>query len=140
MANASTVMTIGTLAKRADGNIDTVRYYERRGLLPKARRTHSGYRTFDEATVERLRFIKEAQAIGFTLTEIKQLIALRVTPSATCADVRERAETKLYDIDQKIVVLRRMKRTLQRLVSACQSDGPASECSFLANLNQRRSR
>jgi MerR family mercuric resistance operon transcriptional regulator len=130
-------MTVGALAKQAGVKIDTIRYYERHGLLPKPPRTNSGYRTFTHASVERLRFIKQAQALGFTLNEVKQLLALRLNPGMTCIDVRKRAQAKLTDIQQKIDSLHAMKRALQQLVSVCAADGPASECSFLANLDQR---
>jgi MerR family copper efflux transcriptional regulator len=84
-------MTVGALAKQAGVKIDTIRYYERRGLLRKPPRTNSGYRTFTPAAVDRLRFIKQAQALGFTLTEVNQLLALRLSPDMTCTDVRKPA-------------------------------------------------
>jgi MerR family transcriptional regulator, copper efflux regulator len=129
-------MTVGTAARRAGVKIDTIPYYERRALLPKSPRTEAGYRTLTDETVQRLRFIKHTQALGFTLNEIKQLLALRLTPGKTCADVRSRAEAKTADIEQKIRSLQDMKRALQQLVSACDSDGPACKCSFLENLNK----
>jgi MerR family copper efflux transcriptional regulator len=136
--NAETgTMTTGAVAKRAGVNIDTIRYYERRTLLPKPPRTYAGYRTFTEATVQRLRFIKHAQALGFTLNEVKQLLALRVAAGTTCKDVRKRAEAKVAEIEQKIVSLKAMKQALQELVSACKMNGPASECSFLGKLNKK---
>jgi MerR family transcriptional regulator, copper efflux regulator len=88
-------MTVGALARQAGVRIDTIRYYERRGLLPKPPRTNSGYRTFTFASVERLRFIKQAQNLGFTLMEISQLLAMRVSADTTCTDVRERAMVKI---------------------------------------------
>ena len=129
-------MTVGIAAKRAGVKIDTIRYYERRALLPRSPRTEAGYRTLTEETVQRLRLIKHAQALGFTLNEIKQLLELRLTPGKTCADVRSRAEAKEADIERKIRSLQVMKRALQQLVSACKSDGPASKCSFLENLKE----
>jgi MerR family copper efflux transcriptional regulator len=131
-------MTVGALAKQAGVKIDTIRYYERRGLLPKPPRTNSGYRTFTPASVDRLRFIKQAQALGFTLTEVNQLLALRLSPDMTCTDVRKRAQAKVADIEQKIQSLHAMKQALQHLVSACAADGPARKCSFLANFDQRK--
>ena len=130
-------MRVGTLAKQAGVKIDTIRYYERHGLLPKAARTDSGYRMFPVTSVERLRFIKQAQALGFTLKEVKQLLALSVIPEMTCNDVRKRAQAKLADIHHKVDSLLAVKRALQQLVSACQAVGPASECSFLAKLQER---
>jgi Zn(II)-responsive transcriptional regulator len=134
MKAGSETMTVGTAAKRAGVKIDTIRYYERRALLPKSPRTEAGYRTFTEETVQRVRFIKHTQALGFTLNEIKQLLALRLPPGKTCADVRSRTEAKIADLERKIRSLQDMKRALQQLVSACKSDGPVSKCSFLENL------
>jgi MerR family copper efflux transcriptional regulator len=136
MKAGNETMTVGTAARRAGVKIDTIRYYERRALLPKSPRTEAGYRTLTAETIQRLRFIKHAQALGFTLNEIKQLLALRLTLSKTCADVRSGAEAKTAGIEQKIRSLQVMKRALQQLVSACKSDGPASKCSFLENLNR----
>jgi MerR family transcriptional regulator, copper efflux regulator len=136
MKAGNQTMTVGTAARRAGVKIDTIRYYERRALLSKSPRTEAGYRTLTDETVQRLRFIKHAQALGFTLNEIKQLLALRLTPGKTCADVRSRAVAKAADIEQKIRSLQVMKRALQQLVSACKADGPASKCSFLENLNK----
>src|ERR1700750_566697 len=132
MTTLNDSMTAGALAKQAGVKIDTVRYYERHGLLPKPPRTNSGYRAFPHASLGRLRFIKRAQALGFTLNEVKQLLALRFSPGITCTDVRKRAQAKLADIQQKIDSLHAMKRALQQLVSACAADGPASDRSFLA--------
>jgi Hg(II)-responsive transcriptional regulator len=131
-------MTTGTVAKRVGVNIDTIRYYERQALLPKPPRTTAGYRTFTEATVQRLRFIKQAQALGFTLKEVKELLALRVTPDTTCADVRKRADAKVAAIEKRIASLQAMKEALRQLVSACEMDGPPSECSLLENLSKQR--
>jgi MerR family copper efflux transcriptional regulator len=79
MKAGNETMTVGTAARRAGVKIDTIRYYERRALLPKSPRTEAGYRTLTDETVQRVRFIKHAQALGFTLNEIKQLLALRLT-------------------------------------------------------------
>ena len=135
MKTANSSMTVGMLAKQAGVKI---RYYELRGLLPKPPRTNSGYRTFTHDSVERLSFIKQVQALGFTLTEEKQVLTLRLSPGMTCTDVREQAQAKMADIKRKINSLNAMTRALQQLVSASAVDGPASECSFLANLDQRR--
>ena len=85
-------MRIGAVAPRADVNIQTVRYYERRGLLPKPPRTESNYRLYSEDSVRRVRFVKRAQELGFSLKEIKELLALRINSRGTRAQVRERAE------------------------------------------------
>ena len=130
-------LRLGELASQGGVNLETVRYYERRGLLPKPPRTAAGYRTFDAAAVRRLRFIKQAQALGFSLKEIRELLALRVDPRASCADVRRRAEAKIADIDAKLRALRAMKRALVRLTAACAGRGPVSACPILESLEER---
>src|SRR2546426_11436180 len=129
-------LTRGELAQQGRVNSETIRYYERRGLLPKPPRTPSGYRTFGTDAVRRLRFIKHAQELGFSLKEIKELLALRVDARTSCADVRKRTEAKIADIDQKLQALRAMKRALVRLTAACVGRGPVSACPILESLNQ----
>ncbi len=111
-------LTIGELAKQGGVNLETIRYYERKGLLPKPPRTPSGYRAFPEMAVRRIRFIKQAQELGFSLKEIEELLALRIAPGSTRADVRERAEAKITDIEDKISRLRSMKKALERLTGS----------------------
>ncbi len=130
------MMKIGAVAARADVNIQTVRYYERRGLLPKPPRTESNYRLYSEDNVRRVRFVKRAQELGFSLKEIKELLALRIDSRATRAHVRERAETKIADIEEKIRSLRAMKKTLTRLTAACCGGrGSVSDCPILEALD-----
>ena len=131
-------LTIGELAKRAEVNLETVRYYERRGLLPKPPRSSSGYRVFPLDAVGRIRFIKRAQELGFSLKEIEDLLALRVTPNSTQADVRERATAKISDIDEKVRRLRAMRRSLMRLTAVCCGEGSVSECPILENLSSEK--
>lgn len=128
-------MTVGVVAKRAGVNIDTIRYYERQGLLSKSARTRAGYRTFTEETIQRLRFIKNAKALGFTLGEIKQLLVLRVTAGSACTAVRRQAQAKVSHIEEKITSLENMKEALQKLITVCLADKPTAKCSFLTNLN-----
>ena len=125
----------GEVARAGGVNLETIRYYERRGLLPKPPRTPAGYRTFGADAVRRLRFIKHAQELGFSLKEIKELLALRVDARTSCADVRKRAEAKIADIDQKLRALRAMKRALVRLTAACVGRGPVSACPILESLD-----
>ena len=94
MINTSKPLNIGTLAKQAEVNIQTIRYYERRGLLPEPERTASNYRVYAADTVRRVRFIKRAQDLGFTLSEIKELLDLRASPRSCCEDVRARSKAK----------------------------------------------
>jgi Zn(II)-responsive transcriptional regulator len=127
-------LKIGQLAKKAKVKVETVRYYERRGLLPDPSRRESGYRMYSETDVTRLQFIRHAQKLGFTLNEVSELLSLRVDPGITCADVKKRAEIKLNDIEGKIRALRQMKLALTRLVKLCKG-GSSNECSILQALN-----
>ncbi|MDQ6651362.1 MAG: heavy metal-responsive transcriptional regulator [Acidobacteriota bacterium] len=110
-------------------------YYERVGLLPKPPRSGAGYRQFSPESVRRVRFIKRAQELGFSLKEIKELLALRIAPGSTRADVRKRAEAKIADIEGKVQHLRAMKKTLVRLSETCCGSGPASDCPILESLS-----
>ena len=130
-------LTISRLARLGGVNLETVRYYERRGLLPKPRRTEAGYRQFPPDTAERLRFIKRAQELGFSLGEVGELLALRVEPEQNRADVRARAEAKIANIEGKLETLAAMKRTLRGLVDQCEQCGSA-ECPILASLESSR--
>ena len=129
-------LTIGQLAKTSQVKVETVRYYERRGLIPKPPRRESGYRQFSQKDVERIRFIKHAQSIGFTLHEIAELLSLRVEPEATCGDINQRIDNKLIDIKEKIGTLLKMEKTLLKLKQACkQPKAPSEECPILESLN-----
>ncbi len=129
-------LTIGRLAKEAGVNLETVRYYERRGLLPRPPRSPSGYRLFPDEAAGRLRFIRRAQELGFSLAEIRELLSLRVSATVERTDVRRRAEAKIADIDAKIRSLESMKRTLRKLTKACAGCGPVSECPILESLDR----
>lgn len=131
-------LTIGELAKQGGVNLETIRYYERKGLLPKPPRTSSGYRAFPETAVRRIRFIKQAQELGFSLKEINELLALRIAPGSTRACVRKRATAKISDIKEKISRLRSMKRALERLTASCSGDGAAIDCPILESLSSKR--
>ena len=128
-------LTIGKVAKQAGVNIETVRYYERQGLIPEPPRRASGYRQYDTGFVKRIRFIKRAQTLGFSLKEIVELLELRIEPNTACDDVRLQAEQKIIDIEQKIETLQRMKQVLDELVVACNHREPTSECPILATLD-----
>ena len=112
------------------------RPYERRGLLPKPPRTASGYRLFPADTARRLRFIRRAQELGFSLTEIGELLSLRVSRRTTSADIRTRAEAKIADIEAKIRSLESMKKTLRRLTRVCDGCAPVAECPILESLGR----
>lgn len=131
-----TAMTIGELAKAAGVHIETVRYYERRGLLPKPTRRPSGYRAYPATMVMRLRFIKNAQELGFSLTEIEKLLALRVDAATSCANVRRQAEAKLAEVEHKLQALQQIHAALTQLVIACEQGGPQGECPILEALEE----
>lgn len=128
-------LTTGQLAKQGGVNLESIRFYEREGLLPKPPRTAGGYRVFGAGDVRRVQFIKRAQELGFSLREIKELLALRIEPGTSCADMRERAEAKLADIDKKVRDLQRMKKALARLATACPGRGAISDCPILESLD-----
>lgn len=131
-------LTIGRVARDAGLAIDTVRYYEREGLLEKPPRTSSGYRQYPAGAVARLRFIRQAKELGFTLSEIRELLALKVVPGKSCADVRARARSKIADIERRVAELTRMKRALTRLAAACSGRGPTSACPILDAMEHRK--
>lgn len=124
-------MTIGELAERVGVNVQTVRYYERRELLPEPERTRSGYRTYGPGDVLRLRFVLRAKALGFTLSEVAELLELRVDPDRTAEDVRERALEKIADTETKIRDLEAIRGALERVVGACEAHGSPEECALM---------
>ncbi len=129
-------LTIGQVAKRAGVGVETLRFYEREGLIAEPARRPSGYRQYPLEAVKRVRFIRHAKELGFTLKEILELLDLRVDPQSTCADVRNRAEHKIADIEQRIANLKRMKTALSRLASRCRGQGPTSNCPILEELDR----
>lgn len=125
-------LTTGALAKAAAVNIETIRYYERSGLLKQPPRTPSGYRQYSAETVRRIRFIKRAQQLGFTLVEIRTLLALQFETHLTCDDFRQQAEAKITEIEKKIASLVAMKDDLLSLVMQCEV-GTSEMCTALLN-------
>jgi len=129
-------LTIGHLAQLGGVNLETIRYYERRGLIPKPGRTAAGYRQFPPDAARRLRFIKRAQELGFSLDEVRELLALGADPRQNRATIRARAHVKLDDINRKIAALTAMKETLHELVNRCEHCGPTAQCPIVASLDQ----
>lgn len=132
-----TFLTIGEVARQAGIGVETVRFYERQGLLEEPQRRASGYRQFDPEAVAVLRFIRRAKELGFTLKEIKGLLALRLDASATRAEVRQQAKAKVTDIEARIADLQRMRDVLLKLVKKCHGDGAATGCPILEALQGR---
>jgi Hg(II)-responsive transcriptional regulator len=128
-------MKIGQVATQAGVNIDTLRYYERRGLLAEPERRPSGYRVYPEETVSLIRFIKRAQDLGFTLKEIEELISLRGGDGKRRSEVRALAEAKMQDIDQKLARLQAMRSALFGLIEHCACRRGRPACPILEALN-----
>ena len=130
-------LRIGELARLADTNNETLRFYEARGLLEEPRRSEAGYRLYTGGDVERVRFIMRAKRMGFSLNEIGELLSLRVTrEESTCGEVKELAEAKLQMIDDKIEELQRMKSALEQITEACVGgEASAIHCTILNALD-----
>ncbi|MFZ5625282.1 MAG: MerR family transcriptional regulator [Gemmatimonadota bacterium] len=129
-------LSIGELATAVGLSVQTIRYYERRGLLAPPPRTASGYRQYSPETADRLRFIRRAQELGFTLEEIHELLELRVRDPAACAAVETRTRRKIEQVEAKLRELGRLKRVLERLARACERRTPTAECPVLDMLTE----
>jgi Hg(II)-responsive transcriptional regulator len=127
-------LTSGQLAKKSGVGVETLRFYEREGLLDKPARSGANYRQYTAEAVERVRFIRRAQLLGFQLKDIKELLALRDNPEAGSGEVREKAVAKLADIDQRIKDLEAMKAELARLVATCDGSAPAAHCPIITAI------
>ncbi len=128
-------LTISKAARKAGVGVETIRFYERKGLIeqpPKPQGT--GFRVYPGETVQRLRFIRQAQELGFSLREIKDLLSLRADPKTDSGDVRERAEAKLTEVNRKITDLERIRSALEALISACPGGGALRACSIMDAL------
>ena len=131
-------ITIGRLAKLAGVNIDTVRYYERNGLLPAPPRRASGYREYGAADVDRLLFIRRAKELGFTLAESAELLSL--SAGGSVQDVKRKAEERLAEVKRKVAELKRVQRGLEKLIDACPGQGDLRSCPIVAALAGRQGR
>jgi MerR family copper efflux transcriptional regulator len=130
-------LRIGDVAERAGVNLQTIRYYERQGLLPRPPRLASGYRVFPDAAVRQVRFIKRAQELGFSLAEIRDLLSLRASEGADAHEVHRRAKAKIAHIEDKIRSLLAMKHALATLADRCPGCGPLSDCPILDALDEQ---
>jgi MerR family copper efflux transcriptional regulator len=130
-------LSIGQVARRAGVGVETVRFYEREGLLEEPPRRASGYRLYSEQVVTRLHFIKRAQKLGFSLKEISELLLLRVDARTSCDEVRQRTEAKLAEVERKLVELQRMRQALLQVHSLCSGQGPTGRCPMLDALDQQ---
>jgi MerR family copper efflux transcriptional regulator len=128
-------LTTGRLAKAAGSDVETIRYYERRGLLPEPPRTAGGYRQYGTEAVERLRFIHRAKSLGFSLDEIGELLTLQ-DADGDRGQIKQLTREKLADLDQRIDRLQRMRGVLAELESQCSGSGPAHGCPIIDALNE----
>ncbi len=124
-------MTIGQIAKRAGVGVETIRFYQRRGLLVQPPRLNSGFRYYSDNDVVHVRFIQKGKELGFSLKEIAELLSLEGNPQATCGDVKQRAEEKITTIEARVRDLQKMKRSLVRLTAACSGGGSIEDCPIL---------
>lgn len=127
-------MTIGALASAAAVRIDTIRYYERTGLLPAPARSGAGYRKYSASDLHRVQFIRRAQELGFTLSEIATLLSLRASDTARSADVLSLTKAKISASRARIAQLKKMKQALERLADSCPGDAPVSDCPIIAYM------
>lgn len=128
-------LTIGQLAKQAGVGVETIRFYEREGLLDEPARRASGYRQYAEGAVERVKFLRRAQRLGFTLKDARDLLDLKHDPSADRAEVREKATRKVADTEQKIRDLEAMREDLSLLIAECHGAGPAAHCPIIEAIS-----
>ncbi len=128
-------LTIGRLAETAGSDVETIRYYERRGLVPEPPRGRNGYRLYPASAVERLRFIQRAKTLGFSLAEIADLLRLQ-DANADRGEVRALTRQKVADLDERIADLERMRGVLADLEERCTGHGPAESCPIIEALNQ----
>ncbi|MCZ6512944.1 MAG: MerR family DNA-binding protein [Nitrospinae bacterium] len=125
-------MTISKIAKEAGVGVETIRFYERKGLVDQPPKPSSGgFRVYTAEAAERIRFIRQAQELGFSLREIQELLSLRTDPATDCADVRERAQAKLDEVNRKIALMKGIQTALQKLIKACPGQGALQLCSII---------
>lgn len=127
-------MTIGKLAERVGVGVETIRFYERQGLLEQPPKPERGFRIYPPDAVDRVRFIRQAQELGFSLTDARELLDLRTDPMADCSDVQRRATAKLDDVRAKIERLRLIENALERVVAACPGQGNLDCCSIMTAM------
>lgn len=124
-------MTIGDVARLAGCGVETIRFYERQGLIERPAKPAAGFRYYPPETIDRVRFIRQAQRLGFALREVGELLSLRADPRADCADVRGRAVAKLTEVERKIAQLVQIREALERLIAACPGEGALRACSII---------
>ena len=131
------MLSIGQVAQRAGVGVETIRYYEREGLLEEPPRRASGYRQYSQEVVKRIRFIKRAQTLGFSLKEISELLLLRVNAQTSCEEVKVRTEEKIAEVERKLVALQHMRQALLQVHALCEGLGPTGRCPMLEALDHQ---
>lgn len=129
------LLNIGEVARQSGLTVEALRYYERQRLIDAATRDSNGYRRYTSEALARIRFIKRAQEVGFSLGEIKDLLSLRTDTDASCHDVRDRAKAKILAVDDKIAILQAMRSALATWVDQCPSHAPVSACPIIEALD-----
>lgn len=129
-----TLLNIGQVAKQTGVTVETLRFYEKQGLVETPQRSDAGYRLYPPETVKRIRFIQHAKDVGFTLKDIGELLALRREPGTSCTDIKLRTTQKIEEVDKKIEDLQRIRDALARMILKCSGRGALSECPILAEL------
>ncbi|HAT1844393.1 heavy metal-responsive transcriptional regulator [Legionella pneumophila] len=127
-------LTIGQVAKQAHVSLDTIRLYERYGLIKEPQRAPNGYRQYPEEVIDCLKFITRTKNMGFTLKEIKGLLAIHQTSKSTCGDVKQRTQDKLKQIHEKIEELQQLETALQHLLHSCEEHNPSDLCPLFTTL------
>jgi len=130
------MLRIGEVANKSHVGVETVRFYEREGLIALPKRNVSGYRQYSESAIKQIQFIQHAKTLGFSLKEIRELIKLKSTRDARCKSIKSTAKAKIADIQEKIDALKRMKLALEPLVAQCKSSDPISDCPILNALDE----
>ena len=128
-------LTIGKVARAAGVGVETVRFYERKGLVPRPKKPERGFRVYSPEIVTRIRFIRAAQQLGFSLREVSELLSLRADTAADAGSVRAQVKTKLHGVDDRIRRLRKIRAALRQLLERCSGDGPIQTCSILGALD-----
>ena len=131
------MLSIGQVSKITNVRVETIRYYEREGLIPKASRSTSGYRQFPDSIIRQINFIGQAKNLGFSLKDIRELLSLRNNKRSVCKDVRQKTVTKVEEIELKIATLQKMIVALKPLIEECQEERPIDECPILNTLDKR---
>lgn len=131
-------LSIGKAARAAGVGVETIRFYEREGFIEQPPRPATGMRLYSAELVQRIRFIREAQQLGFTLREVRDLLALRADPESDCAEVRERAMAKLAEVERKTEQLQRIGDALRSLIAACPARGELGACTIMSALASRQ--